>query len=86
MPVVVSDVDGYREVVRDQVTGYVVKRQDFVTLSNRLFDLCQSAELRRTMGEAGREHVKAHYEWTDCVTQMEKALENTIALSKGAKF
>jgi hypothetical protein len=36
------------------------------------------------MGEAGREHVKALYEWSDCVAAMEKALLETTAMRRSA--
>jgi glycosyltransferase involved in cell wall biosynthesis len=81
VPVVVSDVDGFREVVKDRETGFIVPRRDFVMLSNKMAELCVSPTLRRQMGQAGRAHVMANYEWSDCVTTMEKALEETIEMA-----
>lgn len=54
LPVVVSDVGGVRESVTDGVTGYVVPAQDPAALADRLARLLADAELRRSLGEAGR--------------------------------
>jgi len=80
IPVVSSDADGFREVMRDGETGFVVTRQDAVTMANKLYDLVFDSGLRNRMGEAGREHVKANYDWRHCVDKMEQALEQTIKI------
>lgn len=85
LPVVVSDVDGFREVVRDRTTGFVVSRRDPAMLANKLYTLAQDGALRRSMGEAGRLHVKQTYEWEDCVAAMENALTETAVAAKRAK-
>lgn len=85
VPVVVSNADGFREVVKDQKTGFIVTRKDPVLLANKLFVLANDAELRRKMGEEGRRHVQANYEWNDCVAVMENALYDTISISKTVK-
>lgn len=82
VPVVVSNVDGFREVVKDGETGFIVTRKDPVLLANKLFVLACGEELRQKMGEEGRRHVKTNYEWDDCVETMENALYETISISK----
>jgi glycosyltransferase involved in cell wall biosynthesis len=77
VPVVTSDVDGFREVVSDRETGFIVPRRDQVSLSNRLYELCIDAQLRTLMGAAGRRRVIEKYEWRDCVCAMEEALRLT---------
>lgn len=85
VPVLVSNVDGFREVVKNGETGFIVTRRDPVLLANKLFVLANDAELRRKMGEEGRRHVQANYEWNDCVAAMENALTETISISKTLK-
>lgn len=82
VPVVVSDADGLKEVVKDGVTGFVVPREDFVMLSNKLYLLAVSPKLRAEMGEAGREHVLQFYDWEQNVGMMEQAMHETIELQK----
>lgn len=78
VPVVVGDVDGFKEVVVDGKTGFIVTRKDPVILSNKLYILACDKKLRISMGKAGREHVKENYEWRDCVVKMSDALRETV--------
>lgn len=82
VPVLVSNVDGFREVVKDRETGFIVTRKDPVLLANKLFVLANDAELRQKMGETGRRHVQENYEWDKCVETMENALYETLSISK----
>lgn len=80
LPVVVSDVGGLPEVVDDQVTGIVVPKESPEITANALERLVLDADLRRSMGIAGRKRVEASYEWRQNVGQMiavyEKVVEN----------
>lgn len=53
-PVVSTNNGGPREVVVDGVTGYLVAPDDPITFSQRIIELLYSAQLRRSMGAAGR--------------------------------
>jgi glycosyltransferase involved in cell wall biosynthesis len=55
LPVIASDVGGVREAVVDGVTGYLVPRGDVDAVRERLEKLASNPELRRKMGEAGRQ-------------------------------
>lgn len=79
LPVIVSDAGGLPEVVRDGVTGYVVRRSDPCALADAMDGLVASTDARIAMGLAGREHVRAAYEWTRCLELMEDALEHVAA-------
>ena len=63
VPVVVSRVGGFPEVVQDRVTGFLVPPRDTVALADVLERLVMSRELRDTMGAAGRGFVLEHYAW-----------------------
>jgi len=71
LPVIVSDVGGLPEVVRDGRTGYVVPKDDARAAADRALRLIRDPDLRRTMGNAGRELVLAEYEWGRCADRME---------------
>jgi L-malate glycosyltransferase len=79
VPVVVSDVGGLPEVVRNGRTGLVVPREDVGALAAALKRLVSDEALRRRMGAAGREFVCAEYAWERCVNAMESAYRATIA-------
>lgn len=82
VPVVVSDADGFREVVDDGVTGFIVKKNDSTALADKFMTLFENPEQRLAMGRAGRERVKTLYDWNNNVTTMENALAETIAIGK----
>jgi glycosyltransferase involved in cell wall biosynthesis len=54
LPVVATDVDGVREAVRDEQTGYLVPRGDTQSLIDKLTVLLENASLRAKLGAAGR--------------------------------
>jgi colanic acid/amylovoran biosynthesis glycosyltransferase len=58
LPVVCSDADGLAENVVDGQTGFVVPRRDPAALAERLSVLAADAELRKRLGNSGRERVE----------------------------
>jgi glycosyltransferase involved in cell wall biosynthesis len=60
-PVVATRVGGVPDVVRDGIDGYLVDVGDVGAMSRRLAELAADPELRRTLGEAGRERVVQRY-------------------------
>jgi glycosyltransferase involved in cell wall biosynthesis len=61
LPVVASSAGGLPELVEDGRTGYVVPPADPATLAARLRHLVLHADLRETMGAAGRARVRQHF-------------------------
>jgi colanic acid/amylovoran biosynthesis glycosyltransferase len=57
LPVVVTDVGGMGEVVRDGVDGYLVPTRDPATWADRLQVLAADPALRARLGRVGRERV-----------------------------
>ena len=84
LPVVVSDVGGLPEVVRDGETGLIVPRDDVPALQAALKRLVLDAALRERLGQRGRAHVASDYEWGHCVDLMERCLER-VAQSGAAR-
>ncbi len=72
VPVVVSDADGFKEVVVDQITGLIVPRGDVNAIAQALERLVCDVQLRRTMGQNGRAHVKEYYDFKKNVDTMEE--------------
>ncbi len=67
LPVVVADVGGLPEVMERDVTGFIVPPNDPDAAANAIARLIGDGVLRTRMGDAGRAHVAAHYEWNACV-------------------
>lgn len=60
-PVVATAVGGVPDVVEEGVDGFLVEVGDVQALAERLDRLARDPELRRRMGEAGRERVVPRY-------------------------
>jgi glycosyltransferase involved in cell wall biosynthesis len=61
LPAVATDVGGVRDVVADGRTGFLAPAGDVSAIAERLVDLASRPDLRRELGEAGREHVRDRY-------------------------
>ena len=67
VPIVASDIHGYKQVVQRGVQGLLVEPRNPRALAAALYSLANDAELRHRMGEAGRARAP-EYSW-DRVTQ-----------------
>lgn len=61
LPVIACRVGGVPEVVVDKETGMLVEPGDENTLAEAMLELAASGELRRRMGEAGRERMRREF-------------------------
>lgn len=80
-PVVVSDADGPVEVTVQGETGFIVKKEDPAAAAEAILNLVRNAELRSSMGRAGRAHVLRNYTWEKSVDLMLNAYA-TVAAAK----
>jgi glycosyltransferase involved in cell wall biosynthesis len=62
VPVVVTDVGGNREIVREGVDGLLTPRGDDQATAAALLKVLDSPEMARRMGEAGRKRVEERYQ------------------------
>jgi glycosyltransferase involved in cell wall biosynthesis len=63
VPVIVSDVGGLPEVVRDGISAFVVPPRDPSAIAARMAELAADPTLRTRMGAAGRAHAVEAYSW-----------------------
>ena len=61
-PVVATRVGGIPELVTDGVSGHLVERSETTTMSDRILQLLDDPELRKRMGEAGRQTVSGKFD------------------------
>lgn len=79
-PVVATQVGGIPEIIDDGVNGFLVEREDFPALLDRVMRLVDDPALRRRMGEKGREKVEREF-----TTKPVRELEQTyLELLSGA--
>jgi glycosyltransferase involved in cell wall biosynthesis len=62
LPLVATDIEGCRVVVRDGVNGFLVPVKDPYALADAIETLIKKPELRRQMGIAGRKIVEAEFD------------------------
>ena len=78
IPVIVTDTEGFKEVVVDGKTGIVLKDRKPETMADALTLLLHDKELSSEMGENGRKRVLDIYDWDKNVTLMENLYEDVI--------
>ncbi len=79
-PVVVSDADGFKEVVKNNQTGIIVRRGDIEAASQAILTLIKNEDLRKKLGAAGREHVIQNYDWNKNVDEMVKVYKKLLSV------
>jgi phosphatidylinositol alpha-1,6-mannosyltransferase len=80
LPAVAWDHDGAPEVIRDQATGYITPSFEAKSFTRAVGRLLQNRELRRKLGRAAKEYVRAEHDLFTNYRTMEqtmlKVLEN----------
>jgi phosphatidyl-myo-inositol alpha-mannosyltransferase len=78
LPVVASDIPGYRAVMTDD-TGMLVPPGDDRALADALVDLLADEPRRRTLGAAGRQVAIDRYSWDTIAVRLEQIYEDVAA-------
>jgi phosphatidylinositol alpha-mannosyltransferase len=69
LPIVASDIHGYKNVVSRDVEGYLVEPRNPRAIAAALYKLARDPELRNRMGEAGRAKAP-EYSWERLTEQV----------------
>lgn len=69
LPVVASDIDGFREVLTDGHEGRLVDTSDETALSDAIIELLTNPRLRKKMAAAGRATAR-RYDWPNVAEQV----------------
>jgi L-malate glycosyltransferase len=77
-PVIVSDVDGFKEVVRHNETGIIVPRNDVTAAAEAMKMLISDPEKAKHLGANGRKRVEELYNWNDNLETMLKIYERVL--------
>jgi phosphatidyl-myo-inositol alpha-mannosyltransferase len=81
LPVVASDIDGWREVVRDGIDGLLVHPSDPQALAASVRKVLEDPDLARRLGEAGRVRAE-RYSWRTVTGEIEQAYRDALAGSR----
>jgi len=80
-PVITYDIDGAKEAVIDQATGFVLPPFDKEKLSSAIAALVQDAPLRQRMGQAGRAFALGRFDTSVMVESLEDLYRRELALT-----
>lgn len=69
-PVIVSEIGGLKEVVRDNITGLYVKPKDTDSIVSAVQRFIDDPALRSELGEKARAHVVREYDWNHIITKV----------------
>lgn len=81
-PVIASNVGGIPEIIKNDCTGLLIQPKDVSVLVNALEFLIFNSEKRMKMGENGRIHVIANYEWSSSVQKLIDIYEKSRKINK----
>jgi glycosyltransferase involved in cell wall biosynthesis len=77
-PVISYDVDGAREVIRSDETGYLVAAGDIQQLAARIVQLSASPELREQLAASGRALCRTRFDHHEMTRQIRLLYERTL--------
>lgn len=78
LPIIATDVDGFKEVLVNGKTGVIVKRQDITAIATAMEDLILNKEKRVEYGRNARKRVLEKYSWDKNVEYMMSVYEEVI--------
>lgn len=74
-PVIGTDVDGLRSVIRDRETGILVSYGDRAGLAKTIAEILQNPELRVALGRRGAEHARRGFSWEAAAQRLTSEME-----------
>ncbi|MGH2711799.1 MAG: glycosyltransferase family 4 protein [Actinomycetota bacterium] len=77
LPVVASDIAGYREVVRDGTDGILVPPSDPAAVADALGRVLEDADLAKRLAEAGKERAR-RYSWATVAGEIEAIYREVV--------
>jgi len=81
-PVVVTNVGGIYMLVKEGVNGFLVPPRDAKSLAEKIGELIENADLRKEMGDKGREIAKRDFSLDNLCQQMIQVYTEVIGLVK----
>jgi hypothetical protein len=78
-PMIVTNCGGMPEIIRDGIDGFVVAPRDFEALASRVIQVLSDDNLRRRLGDTGREIVEAYYKKEDVTRNTINVYKKTLS-------
>jgi len=74
LAVVATDVGGTKEVIKDGVTGFLVKPKDVAALRDKIDNLIKNSALRKRLGTALQKKIRKEFDWDITVKKLNALL------------
>jgi phosphatidylinositol alpha-1,6-mannosyltransferase len=91
-PVIGCNCGGTPDVIRDGVTGFLVRYGDIPDLASRVLSLLQNKSLRQQMGQTGRQYVEENFSFAQLQSRLVHLLtggmemtDRTLTCSEGSE-
>lgn len=78
IPVIATNASGFKEVIVDGVTGFIIPKHDEIAMADKMYELMINSKLRKIFGMNGRKRVIKFYDWEKNVDVME-SLYNEVS-------
>ncbi len=82
-PVVVTDVGGIGEMVREDRTGLVAESEDADAMASAIAEVLSDPEAARKMGERGRHIAESKYSWEGIAREVVRVYESVVSPVRG---
>jgi len=77
-PIVATRIPGVAEIVEDGINGFLIDKNSFEELAEKVRFLLEDQSLARKMGEKGRKIAEENYDWKGIVRRMEYVFKQVI--------
>jgi len=84
IPVISTDVGGVSDIIQNDFSGFVIKKGDFATYSDKLRLLIENDELRTELAKNGAQYIHEKFHYSRLVADMENYY-NELIMQKGIK-
>ncbi len=86
-PVLASNLEGFTEVIQDNISGFMFQQGDSEHLAERLIEILSNPERMAEVAKAGYETIVNHYNWTKIGRQTAKVYKDLkVDISKNQVF
>jgi len=82
-PVISYDVDGAREVVVPDQTGYLLAPRSVTELADAILDLARDPARRQQMGQTGRERLTEQFRHQEMTRQLRELYQQVLGQGRG---
>ena len=76
VPVIATNIDGFSEVMKNNETGIIIKKENYKEISKAIEFMLLNEEKRREYGKNGRKRVLENFDWNENVKKMIQIYEN----------